>query len=207
MKRESFLRELRGEARRRGLEFRILESRGKGSHYRVHVGQRFTTVQSGELTPIMMRSIRKQLGLEDIMHDYRYLVVLTDDPDGAVNATFPDVPEAITYGEDRPNALRSASEALGLALRGYLANGKGLPEAIAAGDDMVSPYLDDVLKIAFVDSFRQSNVSREEFARLSGLKQWKVEALLDPDADNGISELENALTILGRRLRLVVEAA
>ena len=65
MKRDAFLRELRSEARRRGLEFRILEGRGKGSHYRVHVGERLTTVQSGELTPLMMRSIRRQLGLED----------------------------------------------------------------------------------------------------------------------------------------------
>lgn len=65
MKREAFLRELRREARRRGPEFRIVEDRGKGSHYRVSVGSRFTTIQSGELTPVMMRSIRKQLGLED----------------------------------------------------------------------------------------------------------------------------------------------
>ncbi|GGD09203.1 hypothetical protein [Aureimonas glaciei] len=65
MKREAFLRELRAEARKGGLEFRVIEGRGKGSHYRVHIGERFTTVQSGELTPLMMRRIRKQLGLED----------------------------------------------------------------------------------------------------------------------------------------------
>ncbi|MBC8130707.1 MAG: type II toxin-antitoxin system HicB family antitoxin [Rhizobiaceae bacterium] len=141
------------------------------------------------------------------MHDCRYLAVLTDDPDGCVNATFPDGPIAITFGEDRADALRSASEALGLALRGYLANGRAPPEVKAIGEDMVSPYLDDILKIAFVDSFRQSNMSREEFSRLAGLKPWKAEALLDPDAAHEIAELENALTILGRRLRRVVEAA
>ena len=65
MKREAFLRVLRNEARQRGLDFRIVEGRGKGSHYRVHVGERFTTIQSGELSPVMMRTIRKQLRLED----------------------------------------------------------------------------------------------------------------------------------------------
>ena len=45
--------------------FRIVETRGKGSHYRVHLGDRYTTVQSGELTPLMLRSLRKQLGMDD----------------------------------------------------------------------------------------------------------------------------------------------
>ena len=65
MNRDQFLRELRREARKRGLVFRIVETRGKGSHYRVHFGDRFTTVQSGDLTPLMVRSLRKQLGMDD----------------------------------------------------------------------------------------------------------------------------------------------
>ncbi len=64
MKREQFLRALRREASALGLPFRIDRAAGKGSHYRVHVGNRFTTVQSGELTPLMIRTIRRQLGLE-----------------------------------------------------------------------------------------------------------------------------------------------
>jgi hypothetical protein len=63
VKREAFLRVLRHEAIASGLEFRVDKSAGKGSHYRVYVGRRFSTVQSGELTPVMMKVIRKQLGL------------------------------------------------------------------------------------------------------------------------------------------------
>ena len=64
MKREQLLRILRREARDNGLEFRVDRAAGKGSHYRVYVGSRFTTVQSGELTPLVVKMIRKQLGLE-----------------------------------------------------------------------------------------------------------------------------------------------
>lgn len=64
MKREQFLKLLRRQARDAGLAFRIDKAVGKGSHYRVYVGSRFTTVQSGELTPLMARTIRRQLGLE-----------------------------------------------------------------------------------------------------------------------------------------------
>jgi hypothetical protein len=64
VKREQFIRELRHEAKRRGLAFRLDKSAGKGSHYRLHVGDHFTTIQSGELTPLMMRTIRRQLRLD-----------------------------------------------------------------------------------------------------------------------------------------------
>jgi len=62
--RDQFLRLLRREAREQRVEFRVDKAAGKGSHYRVYFGARFTTVQSGELTLFMIRRIRKQLGLE-----------------------------------------------------------------------------------------------------------------------------------------------
>ena len=52
MKREQFLRQLRREAREAKVEFRVDESEGKGSHYRVYFGERRTIVQSGDLTPL-----------------------------------------------------------------------------------------------------------------------------------------------------------
>lgn len=63
MTREALLRELRKLARKRGLEFEVIPGRGKGSHYRVRLGSRFTTVKSGELTPGYVRLIKDQLGV------------------------------------------------------------------------------------------------------------------------------------------------
>jgi hypothetical protein len=64
MKREALIRELRALARQRNLTFEVFTNRGKGSHYRVRLGDRMTTIQSGELTTLMVRTIRKQLGVE-----------------------------------------------------------------------------------------------------------------------------------------------
>ncbi len=63
MKREALLRELRVLARKRGMAFAVFTDRGKGSHYRVRFGDRITTVQSGELPDLRVRTIKKQLGL------------------------------------------------------------------------------------------------------------------------------------------------
>ncbi|WP_269932490.1 hypothetical protein [Aminobacter sp. HY435] len=64
MKREALIRELRALARKRNLRFEVFTDRGKGSHYRVRLGERITTVQSGELSALMVRTIKKQLGVE-----------------------------------------------------------------------------------------------------------------------------------------------
>ncbi|CAN7734161.1 hypothetical protein [Neorhizobium tomejilense] len=64
MKREQFLRELRKIAKDQDLELEIFEDKGKGSHYRVKLNGRITTIKSGELTPGYVRLIKKQLGLE-----------------------------------------------------------------------------------------------------------------------------------------------
>lgn len=64
MKREALIRELRQIARKNQIDFRLVEGRGKGSHYQVYYGDRTTTLKSGELSPGYVRLIRKQLGID-----------------------------------------------------------------------------------------------------------------------------------------------
>jgi hypothetical protein len=62
MKREALIRELREIAKRRGMIFEVSENRGKGSHYRVRLGDRFTNIKSGEMTGYI-RLTMKQLDI------------------------------------------------------------------------------------------------------------------------------------------------
>ncbi len=61
--RDDFLRELRVLARRKGLFLVIDMKQGKGSHYKVWVGDRQTIVPAS-IGRFMRRSILKDLGLE-----------------------------------------------------------------------------------------------------------------------------------------------
>jgi hypothetical protein len=63
-KRDRFIAEVRNEARKRGLSFRVERGRGKGGHALVWVGGRFTTLPSREIDPKTARKIRKALGLD-----------------------------------------------------------------------------------------------------------------------------------------------
>lgn len=64
-KRDRFIAEIRDEARRLGLVFRIAYRRGKGGHAMMWIGDRFTTLPSREIDPKTARKIRKSLGLAD----------------------------------------------------------------------------------------------------------------------------------------------
>jgi hypothetical protein len=62
MKREQLLTALRRWCRRNGGDFRIDTVAGKGSHIKVYLGARATIVKSGELSPVYVQIILKQLG-------------------------------------------------------------------------------------------------------------------------------------------------
>lgn len=64
MTREALIRELRALARKRNQIFEVFTERRKGSHYRVRFGDRITTIQSGELSNLRVRTIKRQLGIE-----------------------------------------------------------------------------------------------------------------------------------------------
>lgn len=63
MKREQLIKELRKLARKEGKAFEVFEDNGKGSHYRVTYDGRSTTIKSGEMTPLYVQIIKKQLGI------------------------------------------------------------------------------------------------------------------------------------------------
>lgn len=63
-KRDRFIGELREEAKKRGLKFKVEKRRGKGGHALVWFGSKVTTLPSREIDPRTAAKIRKHLGIE-----------------------------------------------------------------------------------------------------------------------------------------------
>ncbi|WP_412058730.1 hypothetical protein [Bartonella sp. DGB2] len=63
MKRDALLRQLRTEARIRGVKFEVEKDAGKGSHYVVFFADKSTVIKSGELSPLYVKIVKKQLGV------------------------------------------------------------------------------------------------------------------------------------------------
>ncbi len=63
MKRDQLLRELRKIAKEQGRTFEFFTDSGKGSHIRVKLGDKKTTIKDGEMNPGYVKLILKQLGV------------------------------------------------------------------------------------------------------------------------------------------------
>jgi antitoxin HicB len=91
---------------------------------------------------------------------------LTPDPDGGFTVTFRDVPEAITEGDTREEALLRAEDALAM----YIAAKEPLPSSSEAkgGEKMVPLSALGMAKTALYEAMREQGVGRAELARRLG---------------------------------------
>jgi antitoxin HicB len=113
--------------------------------------------------------------------------------------TFPDVPEAITEGDDRDEALENAVEALEVGLSFYVEAGKALPRpSVAHGRPTVRPRLIAALKRIVYSQMKARKMRKSDLKRLLSISSAAVERLLDLNHDSRLDHLENALRLLGK---------
>ena len=123
--------------------------------------------------------------------------------------TFPDVPEAITQGDDMADARAQAEEALGLALLTYPQRGLPLPESVREPKGLVPVAVaaENAAKLAVLEAFRTAGISKVELARQLGKDEREVRRILDATHPTKLPTLAAALWALGQRLVIGVEAA
>lgn len=140
---------------------------------------------------------------------YIYNANLEPDPDGGFLVTFPDVPSAISHGEDRTDAIASGREALGLALRGLINDEQALPQPSARGAHMAGIAVDPgtALKLAVIEAFLASGISKSELARRLGKNETEARRILDPDHPTKLSQIEAALAAMGREIVVSIRDA
>ena len=136
-----------------------------------------------------------------------YPAALISDPDGGFTVTFRDVPEAITEGDTREEALLRAEDALVSALAMYIAAKEPLPTPSEpeADERMVPLPALGMAKTALYDAMREQGVGRAELARRLRWHLPQVSRLLDLRHASRMEHVEAALAALG--LRLIVDVA
>lgn len=138
---------------------------------------------------------------------YAYPIELAPEPDGGFVARCADVPEALTQGDTREEALSEAADALVAALAGYVAARRPVPAPSppAEGTELVALPALAAAKLALYAAMREQGLTNVALARRLGVTEAVVRRLVDPDHASRIERVETALAALGRRL--VVEAA
>ena len=99
---------------------------------------------------------------------FSYPVTLTKDGD-TILVTFRDVPEAITFGADKEDALLNAVDALETGLSFYVESRKPLPVAskLKRGERAVSPTALECAKLGLYQAMTEQGIKKVELARRS----------------------------------------
>ena len=130
---------------------------------------------------------------------YQYPAEVSRLENGDVMVRFPDVPEAMTYGETREFALEWAQDALHVALSGYMDDRRDIPQPSAAepGQITVSPAPMVGVKLRLYQAMRDGGVSQLALARLLHCDARQVRRILDLDHQSTFNQLLDAAEVLG----------
>ena len=127
--------------------------------------------------------------------------------EGGYIVTFPDIPEAITQGEDVEDALRHAADALESALDFYFEDRRPIPvpSKPKRGQRVIELPPSVAAKALLLNEMLRQKVRPAELARRIGTTPQEVNRLTNIRHRTRIDRVDQALRALGKRL--VVRAA
>ncbi|MGA2569022.1 MAG: type II toxin-antitoxin system HicB family antitoxin [Terracidiphilus sp.] len=124
-----------------------------------------------------------------------------------VLVTFPDIPEAITQGNNRAHALAMAKEALELSMEFYFDDMRPvpMPSKPKRGQAVVELSPSVAAKVLLLNEMLRQKVRPIDLARRLGTTKQEVNRLTNLRHATKIDRIDAALRALGKRL--YVEAA
>lgn len=138
----------------------------------------------------------------------RYPVTLKRDTNSTILVSFPDVPEAHTFGDDESEALLRAVDALETALSLYVDDRRDIPPPSAPrrGKFVTLPALTEA-KLALYTAMRAAGVGKAEMARRLNCHLPQVDRLLDLMHASRLDQIEAAFRAIGKQLSIEIHEA
>jgi antitoxin HicB len=129
--------------------------------------------------------------------------------DDWVMVTFPDVPGAVTNGENWSVAYDMAQDALGIMLETHVQEHGHLPARSepAPGQVLVELSVLDSGKLALALEMARTKLTKTELATRLGVDEKEARRILAVGHNTKLDTLEAAFKAIGRKLTIHVEAA
>lgn len=137
----------------------------------------------------------------------RYPVVLTPDSNDTVLVSFPDVPEAVSFGDTEDEALARGLDALLTVFDAFMKDKRDIPTPSARKGRSVEVPALDAAKIEMYRAMRAQGVTKYELARRLDWHGPQVDRVLKIRHGSQIDQVEAAFAALGKRLVVSVEDA
>ena len=118
--------------------------------------------------------------------------------------TFPDIPEAITQGDNREHALRMAAEALESAMEFYFDDRRAVPRPSKPkrGQSLVELPASVAAKVLLLNEMIRQSVRPAELARRIGTTPQEVNRLTNIRHASKIDGIAVAMKALGKTLEI-----
>ena len=136
---------------------------------------------------------------------FAYPVTLMADRNaGGFLVTFKDIPEAITQGETKEEAMLMAAEALETALDFYFEESRVVPEPsrVKRGHEVVELPASISAKVLLLNEMLRQKVRPAELARRLKTTPQEVNRLTNIRHKSRIDGIASAMKALGKRLEL-----
>jgi antitoxin HicB len=143
------------------------------------------------------------------MRSFIYPASLRPEKRGGFTVQFPDLPEAITSGKNRADALLQAADCLEEAIAGRITDGLDVPVPTVARRKYFQVALPAPMaaKAALYLAIQEAGLSNSELGRKLGLDEKEIRRMLDPRHTTRLSRIQKALDFLGKRLVVSLDNA
>lgn len=130
-----------------------------------------------------------------------YPVHLEPADEGGFIVTFPDIPEAITEGDDETEALVWALDALEVMLESYMDDRQRIPyPSPPNGRPVVVLPVIAAGKVILHNTMLEAGKKKADLARMLNLAPTLVDRLLSLRHKSRIEQIETALAAFGKKL-------
>ncbi|AHF77917.1 Toxin-antitoxin system, antitoxin component, HicB family [Sodalis praecaptivus] len=132
----------------------------------------------------------------------RYPVNIEPCDEGGFFVSFPDIPEALTQGDTREEALAMGLDGLVTSFDFYFEDNRKVPPPGVITGDYVDVPLSVASKVVLLNAFVDSGLTQVELASRMGVKKQEVTRLFDLHHSTKIDTVQRAMVALGKRLEL-----
>lgn len=124
--------------------------------------------------------------------------------EGGFFVSFPDIPEALTQGDTREEALEMGLDALVTAFEFYFEDGKKIPAPGDITGDFVEVPASVVAKVLMLSAFVDSGLTQVELAKRMGVTKQEVTRIFNLQHATKIDTIQKAMAALDKRLEISV---
>jgi antitoxin HicB len=143
------------------------------------------------------------------MTQYSYPAKFARDSEGFLQVRFRDLPEAITFGADKHDAIGQAADCLEEAIAGRIAGRQELPQPspLRRGETPIPLPANMAAKAALYLAMRQAGMKKSVLAKLLGVDEKEVRRMLDPRQPTELPRVQEALRVFSKTLVVSVDEA